>query len=141
MRVVVDASVIVKWVLSDEEDMEPALQLLAKIKDGTLTLLQPPHWLAEVAAVVTRLRPGMAEAVIELLDAMELSSTEDLIVYQRASRISRDLNHHLFDSLYHAVALEYGCTLITADDTYFRKARTLGRIVRLRYWLKDLPHL
>lgn len=134
MRVVVDASVIVKWVLTDEEDAEPALSLLAQIKNGALTLLQPPHWLAEVAAVITRVRPQIADSVIELLDAMELPTTEDMTIYQRASKLSRDLNHHLFDTLYHAVALEYERTLISADDTYFRKARKYGRIVRLRSW-------
>ncbi len=36
------------------------------------------------------------------------------------------LNHHLFDTLYHAVALEVGATLVTADEVYFNKARHLG---------------
>jgi predicted nucleic acid-binding protein len=137
VRVVVDASVIVKWVLTDEEDAEPALSLLAQIKSGTLALLQPPHWLAEVAAVITRVRPQIADSVIELLDVMEFPTTGDKAIYQRASKLSRDLNHHLFDTLYHAVALEYECSLISADDTYFRKARKYGWIARLRNWSQD----
>ncbi|HEV2853533.1 MAG TPA: type II toxin-antitoxin system VapC family toxin [Thermoanaerobaculia bacterium] len=139
MNVVVDASVIVKWVFPEseaEEHVEQALELLAGIKDGKVILLQPPHWLVEVAAVVTRLRPEFAEPALDLLDAMEFPAIEDLSVLKRASRISRDLNHHLFDTLYHAVALEYDHTLVTADDHYFRKAKHLGRMVLLKAWPK-----
>jgi predicted nucleic acid-binding protein len=45
-----------------------------------------------------------------------------------------ELRHHLFDTLYHAVALERGASLVTADDAYFRKAYRLGGIVRLAEW-------
>jgi predicted nucleic acid-binding protein len=41
------------------------------------------------------------------------------------------LNHHLFDALYHAVALEVGATLVTADEVYFNKAKELGGLQRL----------
>jgi predicted nucleic acid-binding protein len=138
VNLVVDASVIVKWALADsapENDREEAVALLAKIQAGAVTLLQPPHWLAEVAAVLTRLRPEIAEEAIELLDAMEFPVTSEAAVLKRASRVARQLNHHLFDTLYHAVALEHGLTLVTADDTYFRKARKLGRIA----WLRSGP--
>jgi predicted nucleic acid-binding protein len=137
VKAVVDASVIVKWVFpasEGEEDIEKALELLEAIKEGEVTLLQPPHWLAEVAAVVTRLSPEAAEPALDLLDAMELPVMSDLPVFKRASRMAHELNHHLFDTLYHAVALEHGCILVTADGTYFRKSRALGGIVRLPQW-------
>jgi hypothetical protein len=42
------------------------------------------------------------------------------------------LNHHLFDTLYHAVGLQApNATLITADERYYRKAEPLGHIVLL----------
>ncbi len=42
------------------------------------------------------------------------------------------LNHHLFDTLYHAVALGTpATTLVTADLRYFRKARRFGAICPL----------
>lgn len=138
-EVVVDASVIVKWVFpgsENEEHVEQALELLAGIRDGKVVLLQPQHWLVEVAAVVTRLRPELAEPALDLLGAMEFAAVDDLPVLKRASRISHELNHHLFDTLYHAVALEYDRTLVTADDHYFKKAKHLGRIVPLRSWPK-----
>ena len=139
MNVVVDASVIVKWIFPEseaEEHVEQALELLAGIQDGKVILLQPPHWLVEVAAVVTRIRPELAEPALDLLDAMEFPIVDGLPVLKRASRIAHDLNHHVFDTLYHAVALEYDHTLVTADDHYFRKAKHLGRIVPLQSWPK-----
>jgi predicted nucleic acid-binding protein len=49
-----------------------------------------------------------------------------------------DLGQHLFDTLYHAVALETpDAVLITADERYFRAARHAGRIARLRDWTGD----
>lgn len=138
MRWVIDASVVVKWVLP-EPDREPhldrALALLSEIQAGKASPLQPPHWLAEAAAVVTRLRPEVAERAIELLDAMELPVAADATVYLQASRLARQLDRHLFDTLYHAVALEHGGILVSADDTYCRKASRLGGIIALAAWL------
>jgi len=137
MRIVVDASVILKWVFPSsaaEENTEQALALLREIRAGTAELLQPPHWLAEVAAVMSRLHPQLAEPALELLDAMDLPATDDLAVFKRASQIAVNLHHHLFDTLYHAVAIETDRTLVTADDRYFLKARPLGSIVRLSNW-------
>jgi hypothetical protein len=43
------------------------------------------------------------------------------------------LKHHLFDTLYHAVALQTsGATFITADAAYYRKAQGLGRVLLLK---------
>jgi predicted nucleic acid-binding protein len=137
LRVVIDASVVVKWVIPDlevEDGVEAALGLLQSIREGQLLPVQPPHWLVEVAAVVTRLRPQVAEEALDLLDAMELPVVSDLQVMKRASRMAQDLNHHLFDTLYHAVALERDATLISADGTYCRKAAPLGRLVLLDTW-------
>jgi predicted nucleic acid-binding protein len=48
--------------------------------------------------------------------------------------LSIQLNHHLFDTLYHALALSVpGAILVTADRRYYDKARTVGQIA----WLPD----
>ena len=44
---------------------------------------------------------------------------------ERAAQFDH-LDHHLFDTLYHAVALEEGAMLVTADTAYFAKAKDLG---------------
>lgn len=134
MNVVVDASVVVKWLLPDPESesgVDHALKVLEDIRSGELIPLQPPHWLAEAAAVITRFHPKIAKSSIELLYAMELSVSEAIEDYTRAVAIAEKLKHHVFDTLYHAVALEHEATLVTADDHYFRKARHLGSMTQL----------
>ena len=136
--VVADASVIVKWLLpaaTQEQDMDAALSLLADFRDGKLLLREPPHWLAEVAAVLTRLCPHTADRDISDLHAMNVDVVDGIDVYRQASRLARSLNQHLFDTLYHAAALATpGATLITADHRYFRKAAPHGGLMLLSQW-------
>ena len=137
MIVVVDASVALKWVLRDspsEGHTEEALGVLAAIHGGEVEAVQPPHWLLEVAAALVRLWPRAANDLIDRLDLMGLPIVGDPTVLHRAIHLAHELDHHLFDTLYHAVALERGGTLVTADGRYARKARHLGSVVELRDW-------
>jgi predicted nucleic acid-binding protein len=133
---VVDASVTVKWALpvqDGETHQEQALALLRDIQQGNGQVLQPPHWLAEVAAVLTRLAPKQSLSMIQRFLAMELPITTEWNVYEQACHLSVELKHHLFDTLYHAVALQSSDTVfITADTQYFRKAAKLGQIIELK---------
>jgi predicted nucleic acid-binding protein len=134
--VVLDASVIVKWIFPDRVDESHSLQalhILQSIRESRVAVVQPPHWLAEVAAVTVRLDSLRAPQAVALLHALELSISAGVEVYQKACELSNSLNQHLFDTLYHAVALtERGAVLVTADDQYYRKAHRAGRIVRLK---------
>ena len=50
-------------------------------------------------------------------------------VYRRARELAITLDHHMMDTLYHAVALDHGdAELVTADERYWRKARSLGAV-------------
>lgn len=135
IRIVVDASVAVKWLLpqrKDEADSAAALRLLREFVAGRLELQQPPHWLAEVAAVVTRLSPETAADDVSDLVEMKIDTVASRNVYLVAVELARRLDHHLFDTLYHAVALtQPSATLVTADARYFRKARGHGAIALL----------
>ena len=134
-RIVVDASVAIKWLLPErdsEADSGRALALLSQIRDGMIELVQPPHWLAEVAAVLVRLSPETVEDDIADLYALELPVLDTPGLYLTACALARSLDHHLFDTLYHAVALEVGnATLVTADERYYRKGYARGSIALL----------
>ena len=134
--VVLDASVIVKWIFADrteESHSLQALQILQFVKESRITVAQSPHWLAEAAAVIVRLDPGRARQSVSLLHALEFSVVAGVEVYQKACELSASLKQHLFDTLYHAVALtEPGAVLVTADEQYYQKAYRAGRIVRLK---------
>lgn len=96
-------------------------------------MIQPPHFLAEVAAVLIRESPDTASADLMDLIAVDWSVLEQASIYPDAMELSTELSHHLFDTLYHATAraLEDG-VLVTADRRYWRKAEPLGRVVLLR---------
>lgn len=138
MIVVLDASVVLKWLLEDparEPETEKALAVVESVVLGRLEVLQPMHWLAEVAAVAARLAPQSAVSDVEMLSALEFPTTDDPNVIRRATTLAIETNHHLFDALYHAVALEHeDALLVTADDRYFGKAERYGRITALRDW-------
>ena len=123
MIVVLDASVILKWLLENpatEPDTEKAFALVGLVMSGRLEILQPVHWLAEVAAVAARLVPQTAVGDIEMLSAFEFPTTDDPNVMRRATSLAIETNHHLFDTLYHAVALEHeDALLVTADERYY----------------------
>jgi predicted nucleic acid-binding protein len=138
VTVVLDASVILKWLLEDpnmEPDTEKALAVLDAVVHGRLEILQPAHWLIEVAAVAARVTPQTAPRDVELLTAMEFPTIDDPGVLLRATDIAIETKHHLFDTLYHAVALEHDdAILVTADDRYRRKAGHYGKIASLAAW-------
>ena len=135
IRVVADASVMVKWLLpsgESEADSDKAIALLSAVREGTIDLIQPPHWLAEVAAVLTRLSPQTVGDDVADLYAMELPVLDTPDVYLTACELARTLGQHVFDTLYHAVALETpSATLVTADERYYRKAAARGSILLL----------
>lgn len=135
MHVTLDASVIIKWYIAspDEQDAAQALAVLDGIENGGIVLIQPPHALAEAAAVLARETPEHAAANLEELSRIFAvgSVNQSMAAYQRAIELSRTLNHHLFDTLYHAAALEENAMLITADRCYYDKAQALGNIILL----------
>jgi predicted nucleic acid-binding protein len=134
VRLVIDASVAAKWVLSEspaEQDTGKAALLLRQIADENATLLQPEHWRVEVISTVARLAPERFDQTWRLLESLNVKRQSSKRVHERAVLLSKQLRHHMFDTLYHAVAIEHGVTLITADDAYFAKALRLGNIAML----------
>ncbi|MEI7868892.1 MAG: type II toxin-antitoxin system VapC family toxin [Candidatus Methylumidiphilus sp.] len=130
---VLDASVLVKWAVPEnaEVDTDKALDLLADFEQGNINLLQPIHWLCEVGAVLCRISAPTLNRKIQLLRALEIPVIDNPAIFQFAGELAVELDHHLFDTLYHAVALENNMTLVTADRRYYQKAYGLGGIVML----------
>ena len=135
MRVVVDASVALKWFIGaddDEPHAERAMQVLRGIDGDHLQLIQPPHFFAEVAAVLARVAPSRVRENLRDLWRIKWQVEDSPSIYLLGAELSIELQHHLFDTLYHAIAIHTeASTLITADDRYYSKAQGLGRIQRL----------
>lgn len=138
---VIDASVILKWLLADPDtdaDTAAATALMASLVAGQHELVQPVHWLAEIAAVMARLSPETAADDVLQLRAMEWPVADDAQVWTRAVQLALDTRQHVFDTLYHAVALELpNATLVTADERYRIPGARFGRIIALRDWASE----
>jgi predicted nucleic acid-binding protein len=136
--VVIDASVVIKWLLQDPEreaGTDKATSLMETLIKGEQPVLQPTHWIVEVGAVLARESPATAADDVTMLNALELPATDEPLVLRRGVELAMELKQHLFDTFYHAVALETpDGILVTADDRYLRAAREKGQIMHLMDW-------
>lgn len=127
-----DASVALKWFFrdrDDEADVDAALAILRAVADGSVKLMQPPHFMAEMTAVLARDAPATASANIEDLRALDFAVCDADRLYPHSAALAMQLKHHAFDTLYHAAALVTPqAMMVTADATYFKKAKSLGQI-------------
>ena len=128
MKLTVDASVVVKWYVSEEYSDEARLQL-----GHRLERFAPDFVLVELANIFwkkARLREISDPATYfqelhRVREAVVLSSSANLI--GRAAQIAAQIDHPVYDCLYIACAEATNSTLITAD----RKARShRSRIAR-----------
>ena len=135
MNWVIDASVALKWFLrfrAEEDHVPQAIALLEQTLSGVAEAVQPPHFYVEMAAVLAREKPDTAREDMNDLLQLDFRVAEGPELYALAIDLSRRYGHHLFDTLYHAVALFHPeAVLVTADRRYFAKAQKEGRIVLL----------
>jgi predicted nucleic acid-binding protein len=132
MILVVDANVALKWFFraaDDETDAASALEVLDGVASGGIELVQPPHFIAEIAAVLVRKKPtGALDDLRDLQDiSMRTAGGPDLHLV--AAEIALRTRAHVFDTLYQATALlNPPAEFVTADRRYYRCARHLGQI-------------
>ncbi|HEY0832622.1 MAG TPA: type II toxin-antitoxin system VapC family toxin [Azospirillum sp.] len=124
MRLVVDASVGLKWALR-EPDSPQALALLGSDED----LLVPDFWLNEATNVlwVQVLKGGWTpeearKGLALLQDALPPTETADLGLHAVALDIALAVNHSPYDCLYAAFAIAMGAERLVMADGPFLKA-------------------
>jgi predicted nucleic acid-binding protein len=136
-RLVVDASVAIKWYLD-----EPQAPAARRLLEGSATLLVPGLFFAEMGnAVWKRWRRGelAAEIVRETLLALDLipfdvHPTRGLLA--QASEIAIAHGRTVYDSIYLALAVEAGVRLVTADRK-LHEAIVVGDLHDRIVWVED----
>ena len=117
--VVVDASVAAKWFLP-EPDAATAVRLL----DGRRRLAAPDLIYCEVGNIVWKLRTrdllsaDEASQMVEHFLAMPLEIHDSASLLASALEIAASTKRTVYDSLYLALAIELGATVITADHRW-----------------------
>lgn len=145
--VVVDASVVVKWVVTTEVLADRALALLDQTLQARRRILAPPHLASEVSnALYQRVRttnPRQQLTEVEATQALvqflaypiELIGLSDL--YERAFHFAR--LHRLpsmYDSLYVVLAQMVESEVWTADQ---RLLQAIGSAAPWVRWIGDYP--
>jgi predicted nucleic acid-binding protein len=125
LTLIVDASVALKWYLSDEPHAANARAML----DASETLIAPDIVIAEVCNAAWRgVRAGridqtqaraIARSLPRLFDALVGSSA----LADRGVDIASRLDHPVYDCFYLALAEARDIPLITADQRLLRKLR------------------
>jgi predicted nucleic acid-binding protein len=123
-RYVVDASVILKWVLGDEKesDQGKAMDLLDAWVGGRAELLAPSLWEYEVGNFLGRLFPSQAFEKMALIFNLKFSSiamTESMhrLCFEWMARNGVTF----YDACYLALAKETKSILVTADAKFAGK--------------------
>lgn len=125
MTIVVDASVVLKWVLA--EDGSDDADALLEADD----LVAPSLWQLEVAnalwrRVVRRELSGREadERLTELLTAPVATIPLEEVL-PAAFRLAGELNHPVYDCLYLALALREDAYVVTADRRFVAAASSV----------------
>ena len=133
---VVDASVVVKWVLP-EEDQAHAFLLQELYQDEEIDLVSPYLLIAEIGNVLwKRVRRGELPRHAAIRCFQQLLKDSPILldspaVTLSALHLAMAHDQTVYDCLYLALALEQRCDLITADAKFFDAVRHAFPCVRL----------
>jgi predicted nucleic acid-binding protein len=138
---VVDASVAIKWHLTDEEHTEGALRLLEQFARGDVLLAAPAQIRYEVPSAITvatlgtspRLSQTEAEAAIAEFLALGIHIDSSDEVIRSAFPLVHQHGLAYYDALYLALSRRLPAPLITADRRMYRLIRHLPDVV----WIGD----
>lgn len=140
-RLVIDASVVLKWYLTDEEYGEKALNLLTKYISNELDFLAPSLLEYEVVngLIIAQKRGRIKEEKILLaIDGfMDLKiKLKDLSqLYPRALYYCKIYNRSVYDASYLAIAESEGIAMITGDKRLYNAVKEELKWVK---WLGDI---
>ena len=139
-RIVVDASVVLKWYLPDEEYGNIAIEILDKYVSYEVELLAPSLLEYEVlnglliARKRGRIPDEMMFTAIEGLLSLEIQQKDISFFYPEVIRFSESYDLSAYDASYLAVANKEDSLSVTADKNLYNKVNTDLKWVR---WLGD----
>lgn len=136
MNLVIDASVAVKWLVS-EPGTEKAEAVLTACREGKITPFAPEILVAEVAGVLWKrvmrrfLQADEALFLYQRFDRIRPVLTPISKLANRALNLALEHQHSIYDSLYVALASGNDWELLTADEKLYQTFHASFPKVRL----------
>lgn len=139
-RIVIDASVALKWQFKDELETEQAIQMLIDFINGKIELISPNLFAYEIANAVNIavIKERMSEK--EGLDAINDILSIGVVFFdfaslvERSFRIARIYKRSVYDCAYLSLAEKEGCMIYTADKRFFNAIKDRIKFIR---WVGD----
>ena len=140
-RTVIDASVVLKWYLDDEEYGQKALSLLAKYVSEELDIIAPSLLEYEVinGLLIAQKRGRIKEE--NILTAiggfvnLEITIMNVSHLYQKVLHYCKVYNCSAYDASYLTVAENEGAVMITSDAGLYKAARKDLKWIK---WIGDV---
>ncbi len=136
MIAVLDASVVLKWLLP-EHDNAAADLLLEMFLNDQAEFHAPDLLLAEAASALWKrvilrkeLRAAEATYIFRDLLTLPLVFTATSSLADEALQLAMKHRHSVYDCLYCALAIKHSCDLVTADLTLIRKFHGIFPFIR-----------
>ena len=137
--IIVDASVVLKWVLPHEDDTEKAYELADDFYTKKICIFVPAHFHTEIANTAVRKTPLIAFSFIHQLINSELRPCQlGLEILDKACRLTQKYKKITFyDAFYHALAMHRRGIFVTADNKYYQAVKEEGSILLLKDYSLD----
>lgn len=137
-RYVIDASVVAKWHLKDEEHAEIAARVFDDLQLGHIDLLAPYHLKYEVGSSILKASRRQRLTPSEALRSLELSAYWGIHLvnglHLEGFQVAQRLGCGYYDAIYLALADVSDMAFLSADD----KLRvTVSNRFRHFLWIQD----
>lgn len=139
-RIVIDASVALKWQFRDELETEQALQMLADFVDGRIELISPTLFAYEIVnavhiAVVKERIPEKEglDAINDILSVgIRLIDFTEFV--ESTFKLAQFYKRSAYDCAYLSLAERKGCLMYTADRRLFNALKDKVKFIK---WVGD----
>lgn len=141
---VIDASVLAKVYLKDEEFSSLAEEIVSRYIDGTIELIAPQFILYEIPSAIqtavrrNRLDPDDGRQAIADFFALQLPALGDAStigpMIEAAYSLAQRVRCRLYDALYLVVAEQSGYQFLTADSKLYESVKDRLPYVR---WITE----
>lgn len=134
-KYIVDASIILKWVLEKEEepDHDKATGLLHDWLRGDVGIAAPSLWTYEVANILGRALPDEASQKMKLLLDLRIDMVNcSELMIQQCFAWMKEHQVTFYDAAYLAAAYATDAVLLTSDEKFREKMKNDDRICLLK---------